>query len=136
MTGCWIYLWMEQLKLFFWRLSLKPIRSQNSTWKDYLAGTSCTFYSNPEFLEGQTEAQKSTQYGCHKLEAGLYLEYPGNIYLFKVNNSNTRKRYEICSKLTIKTPERRHWRRCGVFIVNFKHISNHVLVFLLLTLNI
>ena len=26
-----------------------------------------------------------------------------NIYLFKVNNRNTRKRCEICSKLTIKT---------------------------------
>ena len=33
-------------------------------------------------------------------------EYPANIYLFKVNNRNTRKRCEICSKLTIKTPER------------------------------
>ena len=39
------------------------------------------------------------------------------------------------SKLTIKTPERRHWRRSRVFIVNFKHISHLVLVFLLLTLS-
>ena len=31
--------------------------------------------------------------------------------------------------------ERRHWRRFGVFIVNFEHISQVVLVFLLLTLN-
>ena len=31
-----------------------------------------------------------------------------NMYLFKVNNRNTRKRSEICSKLTIKTPGRRH----------------------------
>ena len=31
---------------------------------------------------------------------------PPNIYLFKVNNRNTRKRFEICSKLTIKTSER------------------------------
>ena len=30
-----------------------------------------------------------------------------NIYLLKVNNRNSRKRREICSKLTIKTPERR-----------------------------
>ena len=30
------------------------------------------------------------------------------IYLLKVNNKNTRTRREICSKLTIKTPERRH----------------------------
>ena len=56
-------------------------------------------------------------------------------YMFKVNNRNNRTRCEICSKLTIKTPERRQWRRSGVFIVNFEHISHLVLVFLLLTLN-
>ena len=44
-------------------------------------------------------------------------------------------RCEICSKLTIKIPERRHWRRSGIFIVNFEHISYLVLVFLLLTLS-
>ena len=33
---------------------------------------------------------------------------PVDIYLLKVNNRNTRTRSEICSKLTIKTPERRH----------------------------
>ena len=43
------------------------------------------------------------------------------IFLLKVNNRNTRKRCEICSKLTIKIPERRQWR---------------LLVSLLLTLNI
>ena len=32
---------------------------------------------------------------------------PVGIYLLKVNNRNTRARCEICSKLTIKTPERR-----------------------------
>ena len=31
-----------------------------------------------------------------------------NIYLFKGKNKKTRKRYEICSKLAIKRPERRH----------------------------
>ena len=40
----------------------------------------------------------------------------GNIYLFEVNNRNTEKRYEICSKLTIKPPERCYWRRSGVFV--------------------
>ena len=59
---------------------------------------------------------------------------PGN-YLFKANNINTRARCEICSKLAIKTPERRQLRRSGVFIVNFEHISHLVLVFLLLTLS-
>ena len=37
-------------------------------------------------------------------------------------------RHKICSKLTIKTPERRQWRCSGVFIVNFEHISHLVLV--------
>ena len=60
--------------------------------------------------------------------------YPEDIYLLKVNNRNTRTRCEICSKLTIKTPERRQQRRSGVFILNFEHISHFVLVSLLLTL--
>ena len=29
--------------------------------------------------------------------------------MFKVSNRNTRTRFEICSKLTINTPERRQW---------------------------
>ena len=55
----------------------------------------------------------------------------GGIYLLKVNNRNTKARCEICSKLIIKTLERRRWRCSGVFIVNFEHISHLVLVFLL-----
>ena len=53
-------------------------------------------------------------------KASAYLYILGNdIYLFIVNNSNTRKRCEICSKLTIKPPQ----RRSTVFVVNFEHIS-------------
>ena len=67
------------------------------------------------------------------------------IHLLKVKNRITRTRCEKCSKLTIKTPERRHlmrsrntrkpkgflefsrvikweWRGSGVFIANFEHI--------------
>ena len=29
--------------------------------------------------------------------------------MFKLNNKNTRTRCELCSKLTIKTPKRRHF---------------------------
>ena len=46
--------------------------------------------------------------------------------MIEVNNRNTRTRCEICSRSTIKTPERRHWRRwrrSGVFIVNYEHIT-------------
>ena len=40
-----------------------------------------------------------------------------------------------CSDLTVKTLERRHWRRSGVSTFNFEHISRLVLVFLLSTLS-
>ena len=39
--------------------------------------------------------------------------------MFKVDNRDTRKRCEICSKLTIKTLERRH----SVSIVNFELVN-------------
>ena len=51
---------------------------------------------------------------------------PAGIYLLKVSKWNTRTMSEICSKLTIKIPERR--------IYNFEYISHLVLVFHLLTL--
>ena len=35
--------------------------------------------------------------------------YPAGNCMFKVNNRNTRTRCEICSMLTIKTPERTFW---------------------------
>ena len=38
--------------------------------------------------------------------ANIYL-HPAVIYILRVHNRNTRTRCEICSKLTIKTPERR-----------------------------
>ena len=44
------------------------------------------------------------------------------ILLFQVNNGNTRKMLEICSKLIIKTPEC-HWHCSIVFIANFEQIS-------------
>ena len=42
---------------------------------------------------------------------------PANIYLFKVNTKNIRKRCEICSKSIIKSPKRGHSRRSDVFLV-------------------
>ena len=38
-------------------------------------------------------------------------------------------------KVHNNTPERIQWRRSGVFIVNFQHISHLAVVLLLLTLN-
>ena len=42
---------------------------------------------------------------------------------------------EICSSLTVKTPERRQRQGSGVFIVKLEHTLHLVLVFLLLTLS-
>ena len=48
----------------------------------------------------------------------------GKIYLFKGSKKKqTRKWFEICSRLTIKTPEWCHWRCFDVFNVNLEHIS-------------
>ena len=44
--------------------------------------------------------------------------------MFKVNNRNARTRCEICSKLTIKRPERSQCRRSVVFIINFEHFTS------------
>ena len=58
-----------------------------------------------------------------------------NIYLFEVNKRNTKQRYEICSKLTTKTPELRQME-LSEKIVSQKVPSDAVLVSLLLTLSI
>ena len=57
-------------------------------------------------------------------------------YMFKVNNRNTRASCKICSRLTKKTPKQHQWHCSSVFIVDLKHFSHFVLVFLLLTVNI
>ena len=49
--------------------------------------------------------------------------YLADIYLFKISNRNTSAKCEICSKLTIKTPERYHWRCSGVFMGNFEQVN-------------
>ena len=58
--------------------------------------------------------------------------FPANTYLFTVNNRNTRKRYEVCSELMKKIPERCQWCHSVILIVNFDHIAHLFLVFLLL----
>ena len=47
-----------------------------------------------------------------------HVSYTANIYLFKVNNRDSRKWCETCLNLTIKTPERRYRRCSDIFTVN------------------
>ena len=49
--------------------------------------------------------------------------------MFKVNNGNTITMCKACSKLTVKSPERRNGGRSGIFIVNVEQISRIVLAF-------
>ena len=65
----------------------------------------------------------------------VFISSPENIYLCKDNNKNTWKRCKICSKLTIKIPERRHWSCPWIFIINFEQISQifHCLLYWLWT---
>ena len=66
--------------------------------------------------------------------------YQAGNYMFKVNNRNSRTRCELCSKLTIKIPERRHDVVLVSLLITLKHISHLVLVFILnivhITLNV
>ena len=53
--------------------------------------------------------------------------FPANIYLFKFNNRYTRKRFEICSKLTTTRPEQRR-RHSGIFVINFEQVNVRFLI--------
>ena len=63
---------------------------------------------------------------------------PSNTSMFKVNNINTRKRYEICSELTLKTPESRQCSKLTSQTLEQRHndVIDVALASLLLTLNI
>ena len=73
--------------------------------------------------------------GRNPLKSYLWPNFPVSFYLFKVNNRNSRKRCEICSKLTTKIPKRRHRHRSSVFIFNVQQFLHHSLVFLLFTVS-
>ena len=61
------------------------------------------------YLEFQKSAvsplkKQTHQHPPHKKTDFTAPPYPAGNYMFKINNRNTRTRCEICSKLTIKTP--------------------------------
>ena len=67
-----------------------------------------------------------------KLIARIFMKYKTSVLEAYSEPSQTYLRGAFLQKqLTVNG----HWRRSGVFIVNFIHISHLVLVFLLLTLN-
>ena len=51
----------------------------------------------------------------------MYSSYPANIYQFKIT-LETQEKGMTYLKLTIKARKIRHWRRCGILIINLEHI--------------
>ena len=62
------------------------------------------------------------------LKSYLFACYSSIIYLFKFNNRNTRKYWEICSMLKVKTTEQRqdaYFKYCYcVLVIDFKHMNS------------
>ena len=82
-----------------------------------------------ESVQGFSNKRKSKCFSCLfamylKCFVGFRRPFPAGIYLLKVNNGNTRTICEICSKLTIKTPEQRQSRRYGVFMLTLGRFHN------------
>ena len=67
------------------------------------------FWSNIKFIQHSWNKYRCTR---DKLKTTKSWHLP------KVNNRNTNAICEICSELTIKLPEQRHWSRYSVFIIN------------------
>ena len=115
-------------RVFFWRLYFHLL-----------------FFSRVDSVYYKTRPSKQihNQKVCNEsnilvsLMCSMRTVFPANIYLFKVINRKTRKRFEIFHtffwELKIKTPERCQWRRSIVFLIDFEYISYLFLVFLLVT---
>ena len=73
----------------------------------YLTLEHLKYCPNPSKVNTKTYHSRKIYFCCFLIIS--LINYRGNIDLFKVNNRNSRKCYEICSKLTIKRAERRHW---------------------------
>ena len=65
------------------------------------------FFFHKTFLK--VSYRNCTSKSCHGAREKFWKKtYPASYYMLTGNNRSTRARCEICSKLTIKTPERHH----------------------------
>ena len=78
------------------------------------------FTGSKSTIETLQEDMKYVQSYNKHLALNKWLKAGVNTDKNKVNNRNTTKRYEICSKLIIQTLERHHWRLSSAFIVKFE----------------
>ena len=59
---------------------------------------------------------------CIDLESSALHIHPSRHLFFTIISGNTRAICEICSRSTIKTPERRHKHYSGIFLSKFEQV--------------
>ena len=123
-------IWYESL-LHLWHL----LRYNESIWRNF--GTRSfiaeTFLKNLE-MDTWFHSQRNQSVDLHcKLIHWFLREWNSGLKRVKTFKRNLEV-IQLCSQLTVKTPERLHWRRSGVFIANCEHISYLFPVFLWMTL--
>ena len=111
----------EYFSIFIWKYLNRRLNSCRFTHYGNYFVSKFSQFKLFKYLPETTKTVKNANYR------------PAGIFLFKVNNWNTRTIFEICSQLAIKTPERYYWCRSVVFLVNFEHVLHLFLVFLSLT---
>ena len=120
---CLIYKSSEIFKLIIWYLYLI---FYIHTWWNHSKNYKLHFYTSFTFQDANKKYKNKKHFrNLATCQIG--------IYMFKVNNINTRTRCEICSKSTIKTPE----QRLALFWYFYCYLwtySHLVLVFVLVTL--
>ena len=112
--GVWVTL---HLHLFH---SVAKIKQPLNYLNELFTKTFCIFYKklfNCSFEHQKIRKFRVTFQCCRNI---LNCNKAANIYLLKVNNSNTRKRCEIRPKPTIKTSERLHF----CLHCYFEHLTN------------
>ena len=119
-----------------WSLSAWPCLVMfKNTWTPYLIKRQKEKWRKTYMLSLTLSWRRPISYRNH-----IWFLYDISLRHERVNKSVIQILYQsaiTCSKLTIETLEQGvkcQWRRFGIFIVNFEHISHLVLVFSLLTL--
>ena len=98
-----------------------------------------SYYATESYPEPLTVSQfLAAKYFCKTVHLTYLTEFsirlplrialPSRQLHNQFNNRNTRKRTKICSKVTIKAPERCQWPCYGVFIVNFEQVTAGLLL--------
>ena len=71
-----------------------------------------------KFSELLIKHQEATAYAHNTWRSLSRQSNPAGIYLLKINSRYTRAKCKMCSKLTVKIPERRHWRYSELWTCN------------------